>query len=110
MGPENFKFKSSISNLKVQTKNPETYRAIIHFLQDAEVQFHTYQIQENKVYRIVMRNLHPTTNTAKIRTTLEEIGFQVRQITNILHKSSKTKLPIFFVELESSELNKDIFI
>ncbi|KAL4104596.1 hypothetical protein QTP88_019890 [Uroleucon formosanum] len=53
--------------------------------------------------------LHPTTNTAKIRTALEEIGYQVRQITNVLHKHTKINLPIFFVDLEPSELNKDIF-
>jgi len=57
VGSENFTFKSSINNLKVQTKNPETYQAIIHFLQDAEAEFHTYQMQEDKTYRIVIRNL-----------------------------------------------------
>lgn len=109
VGPENFTFKSSINNLKILTKNPETYRAIIRFLQGAEAEFHTYQMQEDKAYRIVIRNLHPTTNTAEIRTALEEIGFQVRQITNVLHKTTKLNLPIFFVDLEPSELNKDIF-
>lgn len=109
VGPDNFTFKSSINSLKVQTKNPETYRAIIHFLKGAEAEFHTYQMQEDKAFRIVIRNLHPTTNTAEIRTALNEIGFQVRQVTNVLHKTTKLELPIFFVDLEPSELNKDIF-
>lgn len=109
VGPENFIFKSSINNFKIQTKNPEPYRAIIHFLQEEEADFHTFQMQEHKAYRIVIRNLHPTTNTAEIRTALEEIGYQVRQITNVLHKNTKINPPIFFVDLEPSELNKDIF-
>ncbi|KAL4153931.1 hypothetical protein QTP88_001764 [Uroleucon formosanum] len=66
-------------------------------------------MQEHKAYRIVIRNFHPTTNTAEIRTALEEIGYQVRQITNVLYKHTKINLPIFFVDLEPSELNKDIF-
>lgn len=66
-------------------------------------------MQENKAYHIVIRNLHPTTNVAEIRTALEEIGFLVRQITNVLYKSTKVNLPIFFVYLEPSDLNKDIF-
>ncbi|KAF0762466.1 Uncharacterized protein FWK35_00002735 [Aphis craccivora] len=66
-------------------------------------------MQEDKAYHIVIRNLHPTTNTAEIRTALEEIGFEVRQITNVLHKTTKLNLSIFFVDLEPSELNKDIF-
>jgi len=97
VGPENFTFKSSINNLNIQMKNPETYRAIIHFLQEVEADFHTFQMQEHKAYRIVIRNLHPTTNTAEIRTALEEIGYQVRQITNVLHKHTKINLPISHV-------------
>lgn len=109
VGSENFFFKSTLNNLKIQTKNPESYRAIVHFLQDAEAEFHTYQMLEDKAYRIVIRNLHPTTNTTDIKSALEEIGFQVRQITNILHKTTKINLPIFFADLEPSETNKDIF-
>lgn len=109
IGSENFSFKSTLNNLKIQTKNPDSYRAVIHFLQDNEAEFHTYQMEENKAYRIVIRNLHPTTNTTEIRLALEEIGFQVRQVTNILHKTTKINLPIFFVDLEPSETNKDIF-
>lgn len=44
VGPENFTFKSSINNLKILTKNPESYRAILYFLQKAEANIHTYQI------------------------------------------------------------------
>jgi len=110
IGPENFLFKSTLNNLKIQSKNPESYRAIIHFLQDADAEYHTYQMKENKAYRIVIRNLHPTTNISEIRSALEEIGFQVRQITNVIHKITKINLPIFFVDLEPSETNKDIFL
>jgi len=85
VGPDNFTFKSNISSLKVQTKNPETYRAITLFLQDAEAEFHTYQMQKVKACHIVLRNLHPTTNITEIRTAIEEIGFQIRQITNVQH-------------------------
>jgi len=92
VGPENFTFKSSINNLKIQTKNPESYRAIIHFLQEEEADFYTFQMQEHKAYHLVIRNLHITTNTAEIRTAIEETGYQVCQITNISHKSTKIKL------------------
>lgn len=106
MGSKNFSLKSTINNLKIQTKNPEVYKKNIYFLENAQAQFHTYQIQDDKAYRIVIRNFHPTTNTSEIKIVLVEICFQVRQITNILHKSIKIKLPIFFVNLEPSELNK----
>lgn len=66
-------------------------------------------MQENKAYHLVIRNFHPITYTAEIRTALEEIDYQVRQISNVSHKSTKINLPLFFDDLELSEVNKGIF-
>lgn len=34
IGSENFSFKSSTNNLKIQTTEPESYRKLIHYLKD----------------------------------------------------------------------------
>jgi len=57
----------------------------------------------------VVRNLHPSTPTAEVGIAIEEIGFSVRQVSNVLQKTTKNKLPMFFVDLEPAEINKDIF-
>lgn len=44
-----------------------------------------------------------------IGVAIEEIGFSVRQVTNIRHKTTKINLPIFFVDLEPAIINTDIF-
>jgi len=59
IGSENFSFKSSTNDLKIQTTEPESYRKLIHYLKDKNAQYHTYQSQEDKAFRIVVRNLHP---------------------------------------------------
>jgi hypothetical protein len=56
-----------------------------------------------------VKNLHSATCINEIKKELEEIGFNTRQIINIKHKLSKAPLPIFFVDLEPSKLNKEIF-
>jgi hypothetical protein len=109
IGPENFTFKSSTNNLKIQTTKPEFYRETIRYLKEKNTQYHTYQSQDDKAYRIVIRNLHPTTPTVEIGIAIEEIGFSVRQVTNVLHKTTKINLPIFFVDLEPAKINTDIF-
>jgi hypothetical protein len=48
---------------------------------------------------VVIRNLHPTTSVTDISSAIEEIGFSVRQITNIKYHQTKTALPMFFVDL-----------
>jgi hypothetical protein len=55
---------------------------------------------------VVIINLHPTTSVIDISSAIEEIGFSVRQITNIKHHQAKTALPIFFVDLEPDPSNK----
>jgi len=66
IGSKNFILKSSTNNLKIQTTRPEFYRKIIHFLKENNAQYHTYQPLEDKPFRIVVRNLHPSTPTVDI--------------------------------------------
>jgi len=108
-GPNSFVCKSTSTHLKVQPENSDDYRKIIHFLNENNASFHTYQLQSEKSYRVVIRNLHPSTPTADISSAIEEIGFSTRQVTNIKHHQTKMALPMFFVDLEPDPSNKDIF-
>jgi len=109
IGTDSFTCKSSTNNLKIQTSDSTYYREVIRFLKDREAQYHTYQPQEEKAFRVVVRNLHPSTPTVEVGIAIEEIGFTVRQVSNVLQKTTKNKLPIFFVDLEPAEINNDIF-
>lgn len=109
IGSENFLFKSSTNALKVQTTNPDSYRKTIHFLKEEKAQYHTFQPQEDKAFRIVIRNLHPSTPTTEVGIAIEDLGFSVRHVANVLQKVTKNKLPMFFVDLEPATIIKDIF-
>lgn len=108
-GPDNFYFKSSANNLKINTKNSDSYRAVITYLKTGKYEYHTYQARDNKAFRIVIRNLHPTTSTTEIGVNIENLGYNVRQVSNVLDKSTKRPLPIFFVDLEPAPINNEIF-
>jgi len=109
IGVDNFFCKASADRLKIQTANPESYRSLIHFLKDEQAEFHTYQLKEDKPLRVVIRNLHPTTNPETIKDELEIRMFHVRRVTNVLHKVTKAPLPLFFVDLEPQIQSNDIF-
>jgi hypothetical protein len=57
----------------------------------------------------VIRGLHHTTPADAIYMELEENGFNVRTVTNALHPTTKTHLPLFFVDLDPSPNNKSIY-
>ncbi|VVC35090.1 Pre-C2HC domain [Cinara cedri] len=109
VGINNFFVKSTSKNLKIQSINSDTYRSIIKYLKESKAECHIFQVQEDKSFRIVVRNLHPSTPTVDIGIAIQEIGYTVRSVMNVLHKTTKSKLPIFFVDLEPAKINKDIF-
>ncbi|KAL4120170.1 hypothetical protein QTP88_012900 [Uroleucon formosanum] len=109
IGVDNFSCKSSTDRLKIMTTNPASYRTLIHFIKDQKAEHHTYQLKEDKPTRVVIRNLHPSTSTELIKTELELCLFEVRQVTNVLHKINKHPLPLFFVDLEPTIQSNDIY-
>lgn len=81
----------------------------MHFLRDEKAEFHTYQLKEDKPLRVVIRNLHPTTPLNLIKLEFTVRLFEVRQVTNVLYKETKNRLPLFFVVLEPTTTANEIF-
>lgn len=106
---DNVYCEASADRLKIQTANPESYRSLIYFLKEEGTEFHTYQLKEDKPLRVVIRNLHQTIEPDTIKEELEIRMFDVRRVTNVLHKVTKTPLPLFFVDLEPQIKSKNIF-
>ena len=77
-------------------------------LKDKNAGYHTYKLKSDKSRKIVIRGLHPKTNTDKIIEELAKIGHQVKYMNNLAKYDTKQPLPLFLVELEPRNNNKDI--
>ncbi|KAL4091575.1 hypothetical protein QTP88_026242 [Uroleucon formosanum] len=104
-----FECKTTTKGVKLQTFSFDSHRAIVKFLKSENVSFHSYQSKESKPFRIVIRNLHPSTDKDYINKELSDLGFQVKNITNVLQKSTKIPLPFSFIDLLQSQSNHEIF-
>ena len=93
----------------MQTNTPEIFRKITRSLKEKNAAYHTFQLKTDKSYKAVIRELHPKTNTGKISEELAKIGHQVRTINNINKYDTKQPLPLFLVELEPRNNNKEIY-
>lgn len=110
INPEDqFICKSSINGIKLTTNTPNAYRAIIKILQESKAEFHIYQIKQERAFRVVIRNLHHSTDINNFKNELEDLGFRTRNINNVIQKQTKQKLPLFFIDLEPTPNNRDIF-
>lgn len=76
---------------------------------DKNVNFHTCQTQQEKLFHIVIRNLHHTTDKNFIKNELNVHGYSVVQVVNVLQWQTKRPLPLYFVDLEPDENNSEIF-
>jgi hypothetical protein len=70
--------------------------------------FHTYKPKYERNYKVVLKNMHFSINTADIQTEIEKLGHTVINIY-IKHHLTKLPLPMFYVDLKSATNNKDIF-
>lgn len=97
------------AQVKVMSKNVETYRAIVNFCKTKKINYHTYQVKSDKSFRVVVKKLHYSTPISEIKEVIEGEGHKVRQIVNVKHRVSKNPLNLFYVDLEPNSNNKDIY-
>jgi hypothetical protein len=95
--------------IKISTLAPETYRTLIRHLNQENIVHHTYQMRQDRAYRVVIRNLHYSVPVEDIRDDLQSKGHKIRNIINIRHRISKEPLSLFYVDLEPQPNNKDIY-
>lgn len=106
---EGFICKSTAKSIKINVHSSNSYHTIIKLFNENNLEYHTYQTHEDKSYRVVIRNLHHSIPTDYIKDEIENHGFLVKNITNILKAQTKEPLPLFFVDLNPSPNNQDIF-
>lgn len=99
----------SNNQVKMNLNSIDSFRKLVKLLEAKQVAYHTYQLKQDKAYRVVIRNLHPSINTDDIKKALEDMGFEIRNIMNIRSRINKEPLPLFFVDQEPNEENKKIY-
>ena len=95
--------------IKLTCTTPDTYRIRIKHFKVNGIHHHTYQLKEERAYRVVLRYLHHITEVDDIRQELLALGHVARNIVNVHHTLTKEPLNLFFVDLEPANNNKDIY-
>ncbi|VVC35676.1 Hypothetical protein CINCED_3A017598 [Cinara cedri] len=76
IGVDNFMYKSTTNSLKIQIKDPSAYRTLIQFLKTEKAEYHTYQLKEDKPFRVVICNLHSSMPLTLIKDELDVCCFE----------------------------------
>lgn len=107
-------------DIKIMTGDEHQFRRTLKVLEKNKIEYHRYQLKTEKKFRVVIRGLHPDTEVCEIKRALADNGHYASDVTNIQIRkkinpndknSEKTiiKLPLFFVDLDPRDNNKDIY-
>lgn len=115
------KFKIISNNeTKILTTNENQFRSTIKTLEENNIEYYRYQLKSEKPFRVVLRGINHDSDPGIIKSELYDLGHNVIKLTNIQIKKKtdpnnknsdriRINLPLFFVELEPRENNKDIY-
>ena len=107
LNPEGYTLKVLGNNqVKIMPKNSELYSLIIKDLNKYEIDYHTYQPKQERCFRVVLKNIHHTT---ELKKEIESYNHKITRISNIKQKITKNPLPMFFIDLAPSDNNKSIY-
>lgn len=95
--------------MKLQLQTIETYRSVMKALQDRNTELHSYQVKGERTFRVVLRNLHHSTDHDELKRELLEKGHTAVNIFNVKHRATKQPLSMFYVNLAPKANNKDIY-
>lgn len=95
--------------VKVMPADIETYKLIRENFIKLNISHYTYQLKHERDFRVVLKGIHASEDIISIKEHINKLGHEVRNVVNIRHRITKDSLPLYFIDLESEQNNKDIY-
>ena len=100
----------SVNNsVKILPTNPDAYRKLTKLLKTLNANFHTYQLKQERPFRVVLRNIHHSADLDELKFELLKHGHEVTNISNMRHRITKNPLSLFFIDIKQKNNNKEIY-
>lgn len=97
------------NQLRISTIDADVHKKLITLIRSNGLIGHTFNRKDNRDYRIVIKNLHPSTPLNIIKEELEATGNQVTgEIINARYGPEKRPTSTFFANLAAGPNNKSI--
>lgn len=97
------------NQIRLMPKTIKMYSVIAKLLEQHKLNFYTFQLTQNRCFRVVLKGMHHTIDLDDLKIDIEQQGHKVVRIHNIRHRLSRVPLNMFFVDLEQRVNNKNIF-
>jgi hypothetical protein len=91
---EDYQLKVKNNQVIILPTNSDSYRKLIRLLKTLNAKFHTYQLKQERRFRVVLRNIHHSANLDELKYELQNLGHEVTNISNIRQNHKK---PTIFI-------------
>ena len=106
---EDYILKIKNNHVKILPANPDSYKILIKLLKTLNANFHTYQLKQERSFRVAILNIHHSANLDELKFELLKLGHEVNNISNIRHRITKNSLFLFFIDLKQKSNNKETY-
>ena len=100
---EEYKLKISNNRVKILPTNLDAYRKLTKLLKTLNANFHTYQLKEERSFRVVLRNIHHSADLDELKFELLKHGHEVTNISNIRHRITENPLSLYFIDIKQKK-------
>ncbi|GFY31554.1 nucleic-acid-binding protein from transposon X-element [Trichonephila clavipes] len=95
--------------LRVYPENPEAYHVIRRYVDAEKLESFTYQLDEEKDLKAVIRGMPSDTPPQEIIDELRTYGISVNVCHVMTSRRTGMPMPLFLVTLPRSEINRNIY-
>ena len=104
---EEYKLKISNNRVKILPTNLDAYRKLTKLLKTLNANFHTYQLKEERSFRVVLRNIHHSADLDELKFELLKHGHEVTNISNIRHRITENPLSLYFIDIKQKKKKRN---
>lgn len=101
--------KITKANFKIQTESVDDFKKINEYLQENKIPAHSYELQDEKQLKIVIRGLPIDMEISEIWSFLKSIGLNPIHISRLKHRSEKRHMPLVLVRLPRTPKSQEVF-
>lgn len=97
------------NQVKIQPSSKEAFKTIVKELDAKGTEYFTYKPKQERSFKVILKNMHPSTDTDEIKEALANLDHSATNIWNIKQGPMRNPLHMFVVELQPKTNNKDIY-
>ncbi|GFT95542.1 nucleic-acid-binding protein from transposon X-element [Trichonephila clavipes] len=109
MTQENLMGRIIGKGLRVYPKTPQAYHKIRSFIDHEKLESYTYQLNEEKELKVVIRGMPSVMPPQQIIEGLSELGLTINDCHVMINRKTGLPMPLFLLSLPKNESNKDVY-